>query len=152
MNPLGNVVVLSRHDDVGAAEVLETVGVVMMQMRQHEVLEILGRIDAHTSKLRADLVLRRDVEVDREPEERMPPRKEARRGGLPAVEQDQALVVLDQVGVDRERLGPVPVGDDVQAPTPQRPRHVCPEVRGANPDGAGLDRDDCGHRSPLYLA
>ena len=46
------------------------------------------------------------------------------------VEQEQPFVVFDQVGVDRQRLGPVPVEDHRQPTTPPRFAHVVARCDG----------------------
>jgi len=55
---------------------LQAIGVIMVQMRQHKGFQVPGRVDAHGTRLRADLVAGFDVQIDGEAEERMPPWEE----------------------------------------------------------------------------
>jgi hypothetical protein len=61
------------------------------------------------------------VNVDREIEERAPPREPATRrstSALAGVDENETLVVLDQERVDGQRLGPLTVEKDRQAAAP----------------------------------
>jgi hypothetical protein len=68
----------------------------------------------------ADLIVGFDVDVYRAVEKWVPPWEPAglgAAGALAGIEQEQPFVVFDQVGVDRQRLGPVPVEDYRQPAT-----------------------------------
>ena len=55
---------------------LEPIGVVVVQVRQDQGLEITAGVDTHGAQLRADLIAGFDIEVNREPEVQVPPREE----------------------------------------------------------------------------
>jgi hypothetical protein len=93
----------------------------MVHVRQHNHPEVFAGIDAHPAQPGSDLVFRLEVNVDREIEERAPPREPATRrstSALAGVDENETLVVLDQERVDGQRLGPLTVEKDRQAAAP----------------------------------
>jgi hypothetical protein len=75
------------------------------------------RQEAQDLELIADLVFRRDPLTHQVPVEGVPAGpvatlRCARR--LAGINEDEALGVFDQVGVDGERFGPIPVADEVE--------------------------------------
>src|SRR5580698_2320886 len=97
-------------------------GVIGMEMRQHNLAYVSG-CDSESPKLRTNLFFRMDRKADRTPVERMPggmvsvlmnPR------GLPRIDHDHSLIMLDDPGVDRQPLRPVFVKQHVRYPG--RPR------------------------------
>src|SRR5918992_1363321 len=89
----------------------ETASVVGVEVRHDNPANVVRR-KAERLQLRADLLLRLYPLLESEPEVGVPARELARVvdvSGFARVDHDQALGMLDQPGVDRERLGPAAV-------------------------------------------
>src|SRR5262245_56855088 len=91
---------------------------VVVKLGQDKGFQVAGRVNAHRAQLVSDFIAGFDVEVHGELEERVPPRKEPGFGGLTAVQQDQSLGMLDEIGVDGQRFGPLAVGEHRKTATP----------------------------------
>src|SRR5215213_2371493 len=111
-------------------------------MGQHDPAHVAPP-DAEPLELGPDLLLARNRLPDGEAEERLPAREVpglGDPGGLAGVDDDDALRMLDREGVDRERLGPLPVDERVEPAPPAATGPVAPA--GREGDGSGLDRVD----------
>jgi hypothetical protein len=123
---------------------------IVVQVSHHNHPEVFARVDAHRAQPGSDLVLRLDVNVEREIEERAPPREVAGLRGtsaLAGVDKNETLIVHDQVRVDGQRLGPVTVEKNREAAAPNWKLDVPGPVRGSDPKSACLDGVNGGHSS-----
>ena len=140
--PAGVLQLGARDEDLAVREVMQAARVVGVQMRHHDPAHV-ARPDAEPLELRADLLLGCDVLADREAQKRVPAREVARlrdAGRLAGVDHDHAFGMLDREGVDRQRLGPLPIEERVQQTEPAAAGAFAPAHREG--DGAGLDRVD----------
>ncbi|HSL64457.1 MAG TPA: hypothetical protein VK874_07330 [Gaiellaceae bacterium] len=117
-------------------------GVIGVQVRQHDAVDVLRR-EADALELRPDLLLRLDPLADAEAEVRVPPGEVAAlsdSGGLARVDEQQALRVLDEERVDRQRLGPPAVEHRVHEAALAGADALA--LARLDRNGSGLDRVD----------
>ena len=127
-----------RDDDLGARELRDPADVILVEVREHYVGH-RGRVEARAVKQFGECLVSGDVELGQtsvEPSDDAPgevARIDDRRPILAGVEQDDPLIVLEDVDVDRERIGPAPRRQQPQYEGPP----AGPDVVGANAHGAG---------------
>jgi hypothetical protein len=121
---------------------VQAAGVVGVQVGDDDAAHVTRR-EAEALELRPDLLLGPHPFADPEPEVGMPAWEVAAlggAGGLARVDEDEPFVVLDEPGMDGQRLGPVPVehGDDQS----RRAAAATVALAFLDGDGAGLDGVD----------
>src|SRR5262249_5641553 len=127
-------------EDLAVRKVRETAVVIDMEMREHDAFHI-PRADAERAQLRADFLLPLDSK------RHLPAMVGMERCGtveqmcpLPGIHDDYAFGMLDRPRICRKPVAPVAVGEHAQAP-PQ-PASTTFDLRGLDPDRAGLDGAD----------
>src|SRR5829696_7220323 len=120
---------------------MQTTSMVCVEVRQDECFDIFLRY-SHTSKLRADFLLRANIHAERITVVRMPVRIVIRLGTLrcfPRVDDDDPLWMIDHPRVDGQPLGPSGVSEDPNQPT-RLPDAVCRlDVDRARLNGMDVD-------------
>ena len=110
--------------------------VIHVQMREHDPLDVT-RPDAERAQLRPDLLLRRDPEADLPADIRMERARVIQKVlALPGIDDDQAVAVIDQPGIGRQPIGPLPIGKTPRMPRGPRPaprRSFCPRLIRTEP-------------------
>src|SRR5215212_3750550 len=128
---------------------LQTTSMICMEVCQDECFDVFLR-DSHTSKLRADFILRANVHAKRTTVVRMPVRIVIRVGTLrclPRIDDNDAFWMVDYPRVDGQPLGPSGVSKDSNQPT-RLPDAVC----RLNVDRARLNGMDVDLHSSLLSA
>ena len=138
----GGALLAGGHEHAGVREVVQAVGVVVVQMREHDRAHG-SRIEAQALELRPDLVLGRDPEAHAEAVVRMPARQVAGLAdprALAGVDDDRPVGMLDDPGEDRQPVRPLAVAQGVEPP-PGPARHRL-DLAALDPHQAGLDGVD----------
>jgi hypothetical protein len=137
--PLRKRQLLVRHEDFALGEVMQATRMIGVQMGKDNGSHIVG-VNTELVQLRADLLFLGYVELDRQPEVRVPPRKVTRftrPGSLSRVHQDDAVGRLNRPGIDREFFGPGAVEQDVELP--KRASPPTDPLADFYPHGSSLD-------------
>lgn len=149
--PGGDLQVIAGDEDLVVGEVVQSARVVGMQVRQHHPTNS-GGSDAEPLQPGADLLLWRDPCAQSVAVVGMPAREVVALGGagrLAGVDHDDAFRMLDREGVDRQRVGPVPIEEHVQLPAAAASDAL--DLAGLDRDRSGLDRVDLHRRCSLAL-
>src|SRR4051812_26136445 len=139
----------ARHEYLAITHVVKAARVVGVEVGEHDGADV-RRAHADPIELRPKLLVRAHVAADGAAEVRVPAREVAglaRARRLAGVDEDRAVVVLDQPCVDRQRLGPVAVEGRAQAA--DHPGSGASELLRADLDRAGLDGVDA-HRASVW--
>ena len=97
-----NGVIHSRPYDAVSGKMIKAAGVIMMPMCNDHGVDVCDRVEVHRLQSRADLLVRRDLDVNHPSKEGIPPGKIAGNGvapGVTRIDQKAAFRVFDQ---DRE--------------------------------------------------
>jgi len=143
MEALGAGVLHTGHEGVDASEVTESTGMVGVQMGQDKPAHVAPRIDTERAELRADLLLRADPLLHSETEIGLPAGKIAGLAGagrLAGIHDDNALWMLNDPGVDGQRLGPPTIKQGVEPTDVSVSFPAPPALRDG--DSSGLDGMD----------
>jgi hypothetical protein len=142
VQPSGGVPLARGDEDAGVRDVVQAVGVIVVQVREDDGPDA-GGVDADALELRAELVLGRDLEAHAEAVVGMPTRQVARlvhARALAGVDHDRPIRMLDRPGEDRQPVRPLAVAQRVEPPSnPGRHRG---DLAALDAHPPGLDRVD----------
>jgi hypothetical protein len=114
--PFRNRHFLVRYEDIALGKVTQPASMISMQVGKDDGPHVVGA-NTELEQLRADLLFRGHIELDRQAEVRVPSRDVTRftsSSGLTRVHNDDAFGSLDRPSVDREGFGPRAVEQDVE--------------------------------------